>query len=465
MSQTSAPKATEPRRKSLVGALLVAVCMAAAVVVPSTAQAADQPILFGATPPRNGNAVQSLQRFENQLGQKLGLVRVFLRWDEAGEGKPYHDEILGGGRTMHLSVRAKASNGPLMSWNSIANAQPGSKIYNEIVGWADYIKTLNGDVWFTFNQEPEIRVNDAQGSPASFRAAYRKVHQVFEQRGATNVKHAWVMSNYAFELQVKKPNDRRAALQWYPGDDVVDLIGADPYDWSNCRTNNAVINRPMSNLLQYFLTFSNAHPNQDLILGEWAASGNRNFGTQAGFIEGTRQLFKQSEWSKMVGVSYFGANDPSFPNCPWDPRGNTGSMQALQNMQRDPAYAGAGGGGNPAPAPAPAPNPQPEPEPAPQPVQVTNTFVGKAGQGVGVWKSHKFTPSVSGTYTVKVAWAGSAKLKSDVRIASSNQWLGSNTSASNNPFTYTVKLNKGQRVSLAVWTASGVSDYFMEVSR
>ncbi len=367
MSTSSTPLATERRWTSRVGALVVYFCLIASVLmVPSGAQAADPTILFGATPPREGNAVTSLRSFESQLGEKLGLVRVFMRWDEAGRSRPYHDEILNGGRTMHLSVRAKRRSGPLLTWNSIANAQPGSQIYNEIVAWADYLKGLSGDIWFTFNQEPEIRVNDSQGSPQSFRAAYRKVHQVFQQRGATNVQHAWVMSNYAYELQAKRPGDRRAALQWYPGDDVVDMIGSDPYDWSNCRADNAIVNRPMSELVTYFLTFAQAHPNERLVLAEWAASANRNAGTQAEFIDGTRELFKRPEWSRLAGLSYFATNDPSFPNCIWDPRGSAASMQALRTMQNDAAYGGANG--------API-----EPPPGPE---VTQTFTGRVGEEV-----------------------------------------------------------------------------------
>ncbi|MFW2382123.1 MAG: hypothetical protein ACN4GZ_10220 [Acidimicrobiales bacterium] len=449
MTTSSAPLATERRWISRVGALIVFFCLIVAVLmVPSGAQAADPPILFGATPPRDGNAVSALRNFEAQLGKKLGLVRVFLRWDEAGRGQPYHDEILDGGRAMHLSVRAKRRNGPLMTWNSIANAQPGSQIHNEIVAWADYLKGLDGEIWFTFNQEPEIRVNDSQGSPQSFRAAYRKVHQVFQQRGATNVQHAWVMSNYAYELQVKKPGDRRAALQWYPGDDVVDLIGSDPYDWSNCRTDNAAVNRPMGELVKYFLTFAQAHPNERLVLGEWAASANRNVGSQAGFIDGTRELFKRPEWSRMAGLSYFATNDPTFPNCIWDPRGSAASMQALRNMQNDAAYGGANGGGNP--------------PPPPQGEKLTNVFDGAVNSGQ--WRAHYFTPSTGGNYRIVVKWNGSARLRSDIRVSSNNAWLGADISESS-PLTYNASLQSGQRLQLAVWSRGGSADYDVEVWR
>jgi len=251
---------------------------------------------------------------------------------------------------------------------------------------------------------------------------------------------------------VKTPGDRRAAGQWYPGDDVVDMIGSDPYDWSNCRADNAVVNRPMSNLLQYFLTFANAHPNEELVLGEWAATANRNSGTQAGFIDGTRELFKQSQWSRMAGVSYFATNDPAFPNCIWDPRGRSDSMQALRNMMNDAAYGGAnaGGGGDP------------QPEPPAQGGKLTNVFNGSVNSGQ--WKAHYFTPSTSGTYRIVVKWSGSARLRSDIRVSSNSRWKGSDVSESS-PLSYTANLASGQRLQLAVWSRGGSSSYDVEVWR
>ena len=54
---------------------------------------------------------------------------------------------------------------------------------------------------------------------------------VFEQEGTSNVSWTWTMTDWAF-----KTTDERAADNWYPGDDVVDVIGADAYNFSDCMT-------------------------------------------------------------------------------------------------------------------------------------------------------------------------------------------------------------------------------------
>ncbi len=412
--------------------------MLGALLSPSPAAAANGGVLFGATPPANGGNVDSLNRFEAELGDELDLVRVFMRWDESARGRRYHQEILDGGRTMLISVRATRMNGAKLSWSSIANAQPGSQIYNEIVAWADYFKTLDGQrVWFVFNHEPEIGVNEGQGSSGEFRSAYRRVHQIFNQRGAGNVQFGWVMTNYSYELQQKAPWDRRAAAKWYPGDDVVDLIGSDPYDWSNCRSNNAVINRSMGALLQYFNTFAKAHPAKGLILGEWASTLNRNSGTQAAFINQTRELVKRPEWAQMVGISYFAKNDPAFPNCVWDPRSNAASMEALRAMARDPQFNGGGVGA---------------------------VFEGHVSPGADSWEQVTFQPTETGRHTVTLTWPGDARLRSDTRAASNGAWLGANI-AKQSSATYVVDLVAGGRYRIAVWTRAGAANYRVEVRR
>ena len=439
MSATS-PSAISARRanRKAFTVLALAGALLGAVLSPASAGAANGGVLFGATPPANGGNVDSLHRFEADLGEDLDLVRVFMRWDEAARGRRYHQEILDGGRTMLISVRAARMNGAKLSWNSIANSQPGSQIYNEIVAWADYFKTLDGErVWFVFNHEPEIGVNEGQGSSDEFRSAYRRVHQIFNRRGAGNVQFGWIMTNYSYELQQKAPWDRRAAAKWYPGDDVVDLIGSDPYDWSNCRTNNAVINRPMGDLLQYFNTFAKAHPAKGLLLGEWASTLNRNSGTQADFINQTKELVKRPEWAQMVGISYFAKNDPAFPNCVWDPRGSGSSMDALRSMARDPHFNG---------------------------VAAAATFDGKVSPGADSWEQVIYQATETGRHTVTLGWSGDARLRSDTRSDFDGAWLGANLTERSSA-TYTVDLVAGRRYRIAVWTRSGTANYRVEVRR
>jgi hypothetical protein len=61
-----------------------------------------------------------------------------------------------------------------VQWRAIADAQPGSTFYNDIVTWATRIRNLGVHVYFSFNHEPETSLNTS-GTGADFIAAWRKV--------------------------------------------------------------------------------------------------------------------------------------------------------------------------------------------------------------------------------------------------------------------------------------------------
>src|SRR3954469_18906966 len=121
-----------------------------------------------------------------------------------------------------ISVRS-----PGVSWRQVANASAGSAIHNNIVRWAQTVKS-RGPIMIAFHHEPEAKGSTGYGTSADFIAAYRKVVDIFNAQGATNVHWVWQMTDYAFRVPA---TDRRAAPKWYPGDAYVDNVGADGYNW------------------------------------------------------------------------------------------------------------------------------------------------------------------------------------------------------------------------------------------
>ncbi|AKT52253.1 hypothetical protein ADJ73_14995 [Arsenicicoccus sp. oral taxon 190] len=69
------------------------------------------------------------------------------------------------------------------------------------------------------------------GTPAEFKAAWRRAVTIFRQERATNVRWAFnpTTDTYAGTTDVR-------AI--YPGDDVVDILGLDGYNWGTTRTAN-----------------------------------------------------------------------------------------------------------------------------------------------------------------------------------------------------------------------------------
>jgi beta-mannanase len=85
---------------------------------------------------------------------------------------------------------------------------------------------MNGD-WFAWGG-PRIGGDDPAGA---YVAAYRHIHDVFAERGATNV--IWVWSPNAVDAPKVAGNHWS---DYYPGDAYVDWVGIDGYNWGTSRS-------------------------------------------------------------------------------------------------------------------------------------------------------------------------------------------------------------------------------------
>ena len=321
------------RRQAAIIALIVALSISS---LPPSAGAASPPLLFGAYPqPKNGQTPQdAVVQLESTLGRKLAAVRVYDLWDTPFPTS-FDDWLRDTGHIVALSVKALRTNNTRIKWADIANAQPGSQLYNDVVGWANRVRDFGGPVWFIFNHEPEEQSNSASGTAQDFIAAWRKVVTIFRQQGVANAKYVWVATSYAFA----RTDGQRAAL-WYPGDSYVDAIGADPYNWYNCRPgiNNAW--RSLQQIIEPMRDFGLAHPDKDMILMEFGsvedpATPER----KAQWFNAAQQLFKQPGWEQYTAILYYNTRGKStHPNCVWLIDTSQSSLDAFRLLANDPYY-------------------------------------------------------------------------------------------------------------------------------
>ncbi len=330
-------------------AIVLAIAMIATVAViaqPDDADALDDGVLFGSYARAvNGQTnIEAVEALEAQLGSKLPLVRTFSKWDEGiGEDKRMHRWARDGGRELMMTFVAERNNGQVIPWRNIANAQPGSTLYREIQELASGVRRFGVPVIVGFHHEPERGVNQEFGTAEEFKGAYRKIHQIFEAEGATNAQWAWIMGEWAFAVGEIRPNDRRRAELWYPGDDVVDYITSDDYNWNNCRpgtTTDPWIS--MREDLGPLMEFAREHPRQQLILGEFASDEGRS-GQKAEWFDEIRSLFKSGEFKeRFAAIVYFhddGANQ-GWPGCEWWITSSQSSLEAARRIVADPFYRG-----------------------------------------------------------------------------------------------------------------------------
>ena len=236
-------------------------------------------------------------------------------------------------RTIVVRVKPMRMNGSIVPWRWIANAAPGSELYGVMTSWAHRIGAFDRHMYFIFNHKPESKDNDAMGSATDFIAAWRTLVHVFRQEDVRNVSWTWTMTDWAFET-----TDERAADNWYPGDDVVDVIGADVYNFADCEVAGREWDDFQGKMVP-IRAWAKDHPGKPIILPEWGSTEDPDMpGRKAAWLRDARRQLKAKAWRRVKMVMYFQTIDPSHTQCNWPVDSSNTSLAAFSAMTSDPFF-------------------------------------------------------------------------------------------------------------------------------
>lgn len=211
-----------------------------------TLEKASEPArqLFGAftdDAPYGGN-VDAIDGLQAKLQRRVDIVNWYQNWsDRPGEDwvsrvqPSVISAVTGSGRTPLLTwepwVAAAGADQPRFTLRKIAEGEFDAYI----AAWADGLRDtgteiylrpmheMNGD-WYPWG----ATVNG--NTPARYVAAWRRMHDIFVDRGATNVRWVWCPLPYSI------PHTPANALErYYPGADYVDVLSLDGYNWGSLR--------------------------------------------------------------------------------------------------------------------------------------------------------------------------------------------------------------------------------------
>ncbi|HLZ38348.1 MAG TPA: hypothetical protein VKP64_11490 [Mycobacteriales bacterium] len=271
----------------------------------SAALSPQQGLLFGAfvdsgaspTQPAAPDSQTVLKRFEQRLGRKLDLHRIFLRWDD-----PFTNAAadVARGRAPILSIRPTRRDGTNLGWASIAAGSHDG----DIAAQARAIADLGAPVFLAFHHEPDFATGF--GTPAEYVAAWRHYVGVFRAEGVGNVAWTWTMAPSSFGSAPVGAG----ADAYYPGDDVVDWLALDAYNWYGCAPSKPTSWRPLGQVVGPFRTWSLPH-GKPLMLAEWGSSEDpADPQRKANWLR--EAMTTLAGWPEFKAVSYF----HTFGNCP-----------------------------------------------------------------------------------------------------------------------------------------------------
>lgn len=213
-------------------------------------------VFFGAATEGGPGSLSGLDTFETDAAKHVSL---YVYYQSFAFDANFNS-------TAANAIRTRGAT-PMVTWepwdpSSGSTVQPAyslksiaSGAHDAYIGrWASQIKTWNQPLWLRFAHEMNgnwypwaAGVNG--NTAADYVAAWRHVHDIFVQAGATNVTWVW-------SPNVVAPGFT-ALNQLYPGDAYVDWMGVDGYNWgttqswgSTWQTPTEVFGATLANLRQ-----------------------------------------------------------------------------------------------------------------------------------------------------------------------------------------------------------------------
>ncbi len=343
--------------------------------------------------PRGGETTRdSIRRVEQQIGRRFAIDHQYYQWNTSIP-TAHETWTVGQGRIPFINWKMPSP------WRSVGEGSHDQWIASR----ADAFKTFGSPVYLSMHHEPE---NDGSfGSKGDFVRAFRHVVDIFRARGVTNVAFVWTMMAWSFDVR-----SGENIPDWYPGDDYVDFIGADGYNWAPLR--------PGARWTRFNDVFSDAngfaaqHDKPWMVVEYGAQEDPGDPSRKGAWLKDMLDTVKT--WPLLKALIYF----DSTKEYPWDTDSSSRTMAAYasisadQHLRQDAAV--------PPPTPTPTPTVPPSPTqtpPAPAPagsatVLVNSLDVGELGRPLSIDNS-----SGGGSAFDSITQSGSSPIVFDRRDA------------------------------------------------
>jgi beta-mannanase len=213
----------------------------------------------------------------------------------------------------------------MISWNgrdAYASDIAAGKHDLLIMDRANRVRKLDKPVlirWF-WEMDGKKKAEWAQ-SPENYIAAWKHIHDRFEENGATNVAWVWCPNASAFA--------DGEAQRYYPGPDYVDWVCADGYNWAPGRDGDE-----WESFHQIFQPFYDWAAEQDkpIMVGEFGVQA-RGKGDKAAWLREAAETVKK-DFPLMRAVVYFNVD----ADYDWRVDTSKESYEAFKSIGADPWF-------------------------------------------------------------------------------------------------------------------------------
>ena len=250
--------------------------------------------------------------WEGQMGRKFDIVHVYHQWSQPF---PTAEEraLAAEGRMLLINWKSPGS------WPAVANGSQDAQITET----ANRLKSFGRKTFLAFHHEPENDIPGA-GQPADYAKAFRRVVDIFNRVGADNVLFVWNMMGF-----VGGHGDIYPTL--YPGDQYVDWIAYDPYNWYGCQSGKKP--RSFAEITKPFYDWTAAHaPGKPLMLAEYGLREQpAGEPSKAEWLRDSLVQLKTTR-TRIKALVYFN----NLHKCDWRITSSSASVAAYRDIGRDP---------------------------------------------------------------------------------------------------------------------------------
>ena len=235
---------------------------------------------------------QNVQAFQDLQGTHLDLISYFALFDinDWNATAQYANVAKNNGSTLVVTWMANGYNAQELvngkADNYIREYAKGVKGFGDEI-WLRPLHEANGD-WYDWG----VGKSGAGNTDANVAEAFRHIVKIFKEEGVTNVKWVWTTN-------ASNQGSGTTLTGNYPGDDYVDYISIDGYNWGTCQSWSS-----WQTFSQVFKKAYNALANIDKPLFIAEISSSERGGNKAEWITDMFEHFA-TDFSRVFAVMWF----------------------------------------------------------------------------------------------------------------------------------------------------------------